>query len=309
MLITYCIFDHMLKKALGGRKDGSILLDYYNAEGLGLKEETFSFISGGYKLSGSRYFYEGVGPKAVVCFFHGVGGGRTSYLHLIAQFCKQDYLVYGFDVTGANKSEGPSIVGLGHYKYDLDAFFDFLDKDEKAKGLKRYAVGHSWGGYASMLSLEYPGIEKAIVLAGFLSPIGVVKSLCNSKFINAMGWLIQMNFKINMGKYGNYDAYKILMETKKPVFYIQGEDDHIVEYKASGKIVENLSKTHPNISTLIIKDRRHSCYLTNEAEKEVEALWADCRSIQKAGQISTDLEACSTEDPKVMKEMFDFLEK
>ncbi len=311
MLITCLIINHALDGVFGKRKDGSTLLDYYDAPSLGLTDSRFFFDSGKYRLQGSRYYKKGLGrPRAVVVFFHGLGGGRTGYLHLISRIVDQGYLVYAFDNTGSNQGEGKSVVGLGHYFLDLKAFFSFLDNDEAAKGLCRYGIGHSWGGYAAMLSLHPDfNVERAVSLAGFVDPLSIISASANSRYLDKMSFLTDWILRRREGNTGNLNALDIAVSSNKPLLYIQGRDDPIVPFCKSGAIVETASRKHSKIETMFIEGRRHSCYLTDDAETAVEALWGVCRDITKAGKINTDLEKASEEDPTVLKRIFDFLSR
>lgn len=308
MLLTYFFIDRAIGEVYGTRKDASPLLDYYTASDLGLSEELFDFVSDGRKIFGSRYYKEGLpAPKALVCFFHGLGGGRSSYLHLISKIVEEGYLVYAFDNTGSNQSEGSSIIGLGHYYLDLKAFFAFLDKDPKAQGLKRFGIGHSWGGYAAMLSLD-PAfkVERAVSMAGFVSPLLEIIAMAHNSYLAKMAFLIKAVLKRREGEYGNVNALDIAIKSQKPLLYIQGKDDDTVTYESSGRYVEEASKQHPQIETMFIEGRNHSCYLVDEAERKTGELWKVSRNIKMAGKIDTDLPFVSKEDPEVLKRVFDF---
>jgi pimeloyl-ACP methyl ester carboxylesterase len=70
-------------------------------------KKNFSFVSGRWMLSGSRYFVGNWPYKALVVFYHGIGAGRNAYVQPICDLAKQGYLVYAFDNTGSMQSEGP----------------------------------------------------------------------------------------------------------------------------------------------------------------------------------------------------------
>lgn len=312
MVLTFSYL--LIKKAMGMvfdvRRDGSTLLDYDTPEGLGLTDEPFYFQStDGYRLNGSRYYMKGLGkPKGLIVFFHGIGAGRSSYLHLMSRFVEEGYLVYAYDAQGSGKSEGTGIKGLSQPYREMKLFFEFLNKDEKAKGLTRYAIGHSWGGYAAMLSLD-PAykIEKAVSLSGFIDPLSIINALVKSKYLERIGFLTKKVLKKREGEGSNENALDVALKSGKPLLYIQGLDDKIVPYDVSGALVEKAAKDNEQIQTYFIDGRRHSCYLINEAEDEVDALFEVSADITKAGKIVTDLKKTGQEDPEVLKRIFDFL--
>jgi pimeloyl-ACP methyl ester carboxylesterase len=106
--VLYLLIVSFMKRDVIHRMDGSPAFPYWKAKDLGVEEEVFSFLSGRWKLYGSRYFV-GKGPyKALVVFYHGIGAGRNAYVQPICDLAKQGYLVYAFDNTGSMQSEGPS---------------------------------------------------------------------------------------------------------------------------------------------------------------------------------------------------------
>ena len=119
-------------------------------------------------------------------------------------------------------------------------------------------------------------------------------------------WAVHNYTKYYVEEYGNVNALDIAIKSQKPLLYIQGKDDDTVTYESSGRYVEEASKQHPQIETMFIEGRNHSCYLVDEAERKTGELWKVSRNIKMAGKIDTDLPFVSKEDPEVLKRVFDF---
>ena len=80
----------------------------------GLKVKECSFPSNnGQKLAGYQYFREDQHCKGVVVLAHGLGGGgHNTYMDVADFFTSNGYLVFCYDATGNDKSEGDSVEGL-----------------------------------------------------------------------------------------------------------------------------------------------------------------------------------------------------
>lgn len=300
----------ILNKVFGRRFDGAPSLPYYHGDDLGLEEEPFFFYSQhNWKLYGSRYYIKGKKFKGLIVFFHGLGDGRASYVKSIYLLAKEGYLVYAYDNTGCMESEGNKIYAFEHTAIDQRYFFEWLDKDPKAKGLRRYSVGHSWGGYGAAISAkkEYK-IEKVIDIAGFNSPLDITMK----KFPKCLRFLrpfVWFNFKIASGKYGCNSAVDILKKSPAKVLYIQGKDDEAVTLEDGYIPLHNAFKDNSRFE-FILKDKRgHSVYKSSRAEEY-------CNTIMKKGitEISTtkkiemDIKKATEEDKEIWKAIFSFLE-
>lgn len=264
-LPTDFVFDKAFKKAFPVRHDGTPYLRYPAAKSHGVNEEDFSFMSGEYRLYGSRVFVDKKNVKGLVVFCHGATAGRSAYGHLIASIAKQGYLVYAFDYTGCMQSGGVDCNGMGQPLIDLDYFFDFLDKQEDAKGLKRIAVGHSWGGFIATACLQSKyNVDRIINISGFSS----VEDVACSKSGNSpiVRFLVRGYLRRKYGKIGLFSGLDMMKKTDKEVLVIFGEDDRTVDvdyfFHRYQKEVNN-----PHVHFLEIKDRGHQPYWSSKAQR------------------------------------------
>lgn len=301
---------HAMNAVFGRRFDGAPSLPYYHGDDLGLEEERFSFYSQhGWKLYGSRYYVKNTKFKGLVVFFHGLGDGRASYVKSISLLAEAGYLVYAYDNTGCMESEGNKIYSFEHTLIDQEYFFEWLDKDPKAKGLKRYAVGHSWGGYSAAVSAKHEyKIEKIVDIAGFNSAtsITIKKFPKGLQFLKPFVWL---NFKISSGKYACKSAVEILKKSSAKVLYIQGKNDTAVTLDDGYLPLYDEFKNDPSFKFIIKDGRGHSVYKSPRAEEY-------CNRIMEQGitntsidkKIEMDIKKATEEDKEIWKEILSFLE-
>ena len=306
------IFDHYfakaIKKALGGRGDGSPTLPYWTAEELGMSTSPFEFYSGKWKLRGFRYRMGNDKPKGVAIFFHGLGSAESAYTKQIALLAKQGYLVYAYDNTASGMSEGDAIPDLTQTLLDQKAFFDFLDKDKEAAGLPRVAMGHSWGGFTALCALqpEYH-VEKVVSFAGFHSVIGAM--LFSAPSLKKIAPLIVSYQKRRFKPFGGLDALDLMKKTEAKVLYIQGDKDEAVSFKDNFQVFEKELKDRPNIVLLRRKGYGHMPYWTKKSEEYFHHLVSKEKvsSFDRDPNLKIDMGLLNQSDPEVEQAIIDFL--
>lgn len=301
----------MLKKNVNRRWDASPSLPMLSAFDFNLEESPFSFFSGKWELYGSRYWVKGTKFKGLMVFFHGIGGGRTSYMRQIASCAQNGYLVYAYDNTGSMQSQGPGIYGLGQAVKDMRAFYSFLDQEEEAKGLKRYSMGHSWGGYVSMMSLESGHkVEKAVSFAGFVQPsleYGFLAPILKNPFFMIY---LKIFLRKSLGNDGDLSVIPVIKATSGSLFYIQGDKDTLVGYKEAYKELEKAFKNDPKVTLLSRPGVGHGCFSSKDAEEYREKVTNDGIS-SLTGPIGLHMDPikATIEDPEIKKAVFDFFAK
>lgn len=310
MIIASLCFLKVLRSLCAKRYDGSASLPYYRASDFSLSEKRFSFYSGKRLLSGSEYFYSDAIPKALIVFFHGLGDGRGSYIKEISLLAKEGYLVYAYDNTGCMESEGRTINSFDHSFKDQKAFFSFLDKDEDAKGLKRYVVGHSWGGFNALISSKSDySIEKIVSLAGYTS-IPTFFGTFLPRFGKVFWPSIWLASRYLEPRYGAKNAISLLKKSDAEVLYIQGEDDHIVPLKAGFIALRKAFYGNPRFHFVLVKGIGHSVYRSPESEAYVHSLLKDgITDLNKNEGLLMDIEKATKENEEVWKAILDFLKK
>jgi pimeloyl-ACP methyl ester carboxylesterase len=309
LLFLYFYLGHIMRAPLKRRWDGSPAFGYVSVREAGVHEERFSFFSGKWLLSGSRYYAKKGQYKALVVFFHGIGSGRNAYNLPIIDLVKQGFLVYAYDNTGSMESEGPCIYGLGQTNKDMRAFFAWLDHDKEAQGLRRYVVGHSWGGYSALMALqpEYK-IDRCVSIAGFTCSSDLYVAMTKNFNLKPLKWLIKLNLYNLLGPDGDRSAVPLLQKTPAQVLYIQGDKDPMVPPEAGYLLLQKELPENPHIHYLVRPNRHHQCFLSPMSEKYLEDLMEQgLTSLSCPPGLKMELNKACEEDPEVMKAIFDFL--
>ena len=137
----------------------------------GLERTRYEFPSDkGQMLAGYLYSF-GEGQHGIVIIAHGFGGGgHNSYMDVADYFARNGYLVFAYDATGNDESEGKGVGGLPQGVIDLDHAISFVEESGNFPELPIMLFGHSWGGYSvcSVLSL-HPEVKAVIACSGFNS--------------------------------------------------------------------------------------------------------------------------------------------
>lgn len=298
-----------LKKAMDFRGDGAPQLRYFSGEDFGVSTSPFSFIYKKHLLRGERFFLPNRPYKGVVVFFHGIGAGHTAYSLEMAYFALHGYLVYGYDCLGCMTSEGHGIGSLCESLGAQKAFFEFLDHDEEAKGLDRYVVGHSWGGYTALAACRKEfGVKAIASIAGFTSCADIM--VAKEKRLEKFRPLVRLALRWGYGSFAASDITKALASSSARILYIQGEADTMVEPKYG---IEKIKAVFPNdkrVQCVLIPDAGHNPYWTKEAQLYILELVRDHHITSRDfdNQIEIDYGKLNQDDPQFMKSILDFFE-
>lgn len=154
----------------GGRYETSEWIFYTVDEFEGLEVSECTFPSDkGQLLAGYKYSKKNQQIKGVVVIAHGLGsGGQNTYMDTADYFASNGYLVFAYDATGNDKSEGDSLGGLPQGVVDLDYALRYVREVEEYRDLPVVLYGHSWGGYSVGNVLNYhPDVSAVVIVAGF----------------------------------------------------------------------------------------------------------------------------------------------
>ena len=309
-----CLLSFSLSRLLARnekkRSDNHPALPFYFAKDLDLKEQRFSFRSGKNVLHGSFYQKSIISKRPLIVFFHGLGSGRLAYTRLIAAFCEKGYEVVSFDYTGCGESEGKWIGPLTHVYYDLEAFFTYLKSLPHLCNREIFTVGHSWGGYAALLSLDSKfSVQKSISFSGFSKYSLEISHYFPAKLRKFLLPIIKETLFWEGGVNGDRDALKIIKNTSSKLLHIQGEEDCMVPLFAGIMRIEECAKKNQNIKTILLPKKGHQPYLTLKAEKHyTECIASGILSLKPSSKKSLNLSLATELDKNVMNVVFDFLE-
>ena len=296
-----------IKKSMACRYDGAPNLRYFTPADFGMKCEPFSFKSGKWLLRGERVFPEGE-PKALLVFFHGLGAGHSAYTQEICALAKQGYLVYAYDNTGCMTSEGDVARFFPQSLLDQEAFFSYLDEQEKVRDLPRYAAGHSWGGFTALGALdERYHVQKVVCISGFLSVASIVFDV-QPKLAKFEKWF-RKAMKIGYGKYGNIDMLDMIDASNARVLYVAGENDPMVRVRISYDELNKRFQKQKRVETLLVPDALHQPYWTLEAQAYYHKIKKEHHLFEPTfdNSFAVDYSKLNEDEPKVMAAIFDFL--
>ena len=299
-----------LRKALGFRSDGSPQLRYFSGRDFGVDTTPFSFFYKKHVLRGERFFLpEAKSFKGVVVFFHGLGAGYTAYSQEIAFFAKLGYLVYAYDNLGCMTSEGRGIRSLCEPLLIQKEFFRFLDSEEMAQGLDRYAAGHSWGGYGALASAkEGYGIKAVISIAGFVSPL---EMYCDQEpKLNKFRFFLKNSLRIGYGKIAARDVTEVMKASRARFLYIQGDADGMVKPEHGIKKIQAAFPNEPRVQCVLLPGVGHNPYWIKGGQEYIVDLVRNNHILSRDfdNQVEIDYDRLNADDPAVMKIIADFLE-
>lgn len=298
-----------LRKAMDFRCDGQPQLTYFSPEDYGVSSSPFSFRSGKCLLRGNRYFIKEDNYKGVAVFFHGIGAGANAYMSEICALAKRGYLVYAYDNTGCMTSEGAGVGCLAQSLLDQQAFFDFLDKDEAAKGTPRYALGHSWGGYTALGALkEDYHVSKVVSISGFISLPRTL--IAQEPKLEKFEAALRRALKKGYGPMGGIDMTELIPNAKAKLLYIQGEADPMVSKADNYDVLQKRFGSDSKVSLLLVPGAMHNPYWTLEAQSYLYQLQTKKKmfGVDFDNSYPIDYDRLNHDDPKIMEAIFAFLE-
>jgi len=227
----------------------------------------------------SKIYYQAWLPdgavKAAVLIVHGLGEHSGRYENVVGQLVPQGYAVYGFDLYGHGKSDGPRefVKSMADYFETITHYKNMIKEWQPDKPL--FILGHSMGGLlvpnylldhaedfrGALISapaiLVPPGITKAVVAAGkvlsFLAPKAGVMQL-DANGVSKDPEVVQAYVNDPLVCHGKTSARlsaemldammrvnKEMGEITLPVLILQGGKDTMADPKGAEKLYQNVS--------------------------------------------------------------------
>ena len=230
------------------------------------------------KLVGYLYYYDEIlNPIGLVFVAHGMGGGgHKSYMECIYYFTKNNFLVFSYDATGNDESEGKGIEGLPQQLIDLDYALNFVnDNLDEINDLPIMLFGHSWGGYAVTNILNFHNDISAVVsISGFNSSKDIIK-IHAKKYVGFIADLLLPSVyfyeKIKFGKYAKVSALSGFEKCDTNVMVIHSQDDEVVPIECGYDLYYDKYKDNTRFNFIKIKDKGHNhVFHSDDAIKEID---------------------------------------
>lgn len=278
--------DKIYKSVLFRRHDPDGSIFYFSHNDFdGLSTEEFSFKSKrGHLLHGNFYCYPNHRTDRLVVFEHGMGNGHNGYFREIEHIAKQGYLVYSYDHTGCNKSEGEHIHGLSGSLSDLDDCINALTKDGRFTEEQISVIGHSWGGFSSLNILNFhPNLYSIVAMSGFMSIPVMHRQIVPVPFRKQ---LLDLERHTNPA-FAESNAIDVLSKTDRPFLIIHSTDDKTVSHRLNFLMLQKSLSNKENIEFLSVSGSGHSPHYTAEAFAYKEDFFKKYVKLRKKKKLQT----------------------
>lgn len=228
----------------------------------GLSRTEYDFTSDkGQHLKGYLYT-AGAEPHGILVMAHGLGAGHNSYMDCADFFAKNGYLVFAYDATGCDASEGEGVGGVPQGQIDLDYAIRFVEESGNFPELPVVLFGHSWGAYSACSVLTYhPEVKAVIECAGCNRSSDLFEAGGKQQagdVIYTMMPFIKLHERIKYGKYAANTALDAFAATDTAVMAVHSEDDGVVPIQYGFDRYYEKYQSDPRFTFLRLADRGHN---------------------------------------------------
>ncbi len=239
----------------------------------GLKTKRYTFKSNkGQQLVGYVYHKDNTNPKGMIIIAHGLGGGgHNSYMDIADYFASNDYLVFAYDVTGNDESEGSAVNGIPQGVIDLDYAVRFIKDTPEYNSLPIMLFGHSWGAYSvgSVLNV-HPDVRAAVMIAGFNGSADVIKEQGEKITGTSMRYFmpyISLIERVKFGKYAQYTCMDGFDNSDANIMIIHSSDDNTISYQNQFLLFKESYESNPRFSFISFENRGHDYVYYSDASQ------------------------------------------
>lgn len=229
----------------------------------GLNAQRYTFESNkGQQLVGYTYYKEDVDTKGIIVISHGLGGGgHNSYIDVADYFATNGYIVFAYDATGNDESEGDSVEGIPQGVIDLEYAIKFIKKDTDFNDLPIMLFGHSWGAYSvgSVLNI-YPDINAVVMVAGFNHSMDILEEGGQRIAGSAISLLVPYLSAIERIKFGSYSRYSCIdgfENSNAGVMIVHSTDDDMVSFENQYQMFYDRYNHIPRFTFISYVNRGH----------------------------------------------------
>lgn len=242
--------------------------------------ETCTFTSNrGQKLTGYKYQKQHTEntavPNGVVVMAHGFGGGgHNLYMDVADYFASHNYLVFAYDATGNDASEGDVIGGFPQGIIDLDYAISYVKAQEEYKNLPIMLFGHSWGAYSVGNVLNFhPDVSAVIMVAGFDNSAALIKEYGGEFAGEAVQFLmpyVKFYELLKFGKYARSSAIEGFENSTADIMILHSSDDKTVPASCGYDSFYEKYQTNSRFHFILFEDRGHGkIYYTKDSNQYV----------------------------------------
>lgn len=242
------------------------------SEFAGLKVEECSFISNnGQILFGYKYSKDTIAPEGVIIISHGLGiGGQCVYMDTADYFASNGFLVFAYDATGMDKSDGDTAVGMEQGLIDLNYAIEYVEHDNILKKYPIALFGHSWGAYCVCAALNFhPEVKAVVSVSGFNCPADYYKELFGRDNPSFLSYFTRYE-KETFGEYTEYSALCGFAKTKAGIMVIHSKDDGNVPESAGYDLYYKQYKNNGRFIFKEYNDRGHMFIFYTDKAREYD---------------------------------------
>lgn len=274
MAITYFTHQYHFGKRIVHENN---YFSFLSQEIPGFSREIVHFPSNeGDILEGGFFYQEGLTqPKALLVWVHGMGVNYENYLGEISYLTQEGYLVFSYNNTGVDTSQGESLKGLTQAPLDLQSALVYLSDFGEFDDIPLILIGHSWGGFSvatvSQLPLPRP-VDGIVTLAGFWRNINVVEDIATYYVGNVMSLLVPYltlyeNFLF--GENAKLNGVSGLAQSSAPVLMIHSKDDIIVNYENNFLYYQQIFGDNPRFTFSSYEEAGHKLSINKDAYNRI----------------------------------------
>ena len=276
LLVVMPVFTVILyHEAFGGRLETDERMAYAVRAFPGLQMTECSFPSNhGQMLAGYRYSRgEKRADKGLVVLAHGIGGGQNAYMNVADYFTSQGFLVFAYDATGTDKSEGASMEGLPQGVIDLDYALRYVKQCAEYQDLPIALFGHSWGGYCVGNVLNYhPDVRAAVLVAGFDRSTDLIEQQGETMIGFAIHLFMPYLSLYERLRFGEYAAFSVMdgfAASDAGVMVVHSRDDRTVLPENGFDRFFDVYGEDPRFSFVEYEDRGHNKLLDSVLMEQI----------------------------------------
>lgn len=276
LIIPFGLAATIYKDNFGNRYETYAPMARNIDEFVGLNVQRHRFTSDqGQVLVGYKY-YKSIekNNKGIVVISHGLGGGgQNSYMDVADFFASNGYVVFAYDATGNDESEGSSIKGLPEGVIDLDYALRFVKETSDFDDLPIVLFGHSWGGYAagSVLNL-HPDVKAVVMVAGFNKSMDIIEEEGKKIGMSVLLPYISFYERIKLEKYASYNCIDGFENTGAGVMIIHSADDEMISQEKAFDVFYAPYKNNSRFNFVKYENRGHDyIYYSDRSHEYREA--------------------------------------
>ncbi|ABX42356.1 alpha/beta hydrolase [Lachnoclostridium phytofermentans] len=274
VIVPLGISTYIYQSNFGGRFETISWMARNLDEFDGLESKKYTFESNnGQHLVGYKYYKKIDHVKGIVVISHGLGGGgHNSYMDVADYLATNGYIIFAYDATGNDESEGDAVEGIPQGLIDLDYAIRFIKDNDEFNSLPIMLLGHSWGAYSvgSVLNI-HPDVKAVVMISGFNKSTDIIAE--EGKRIMGIGINLLMPYvsMIEHVKFGTYSSYNCIdgFETSDAgVMIVHSYDDEMVSYEKQYKRFWNTYQNNPRFTFVPYENRGHNYIYYSDISKD-----------------------------------------